>query len=322
MKHILNITVSALIFIGLITILHSCRKTSLPIVTTTEVTEITSISAISGGNVTNNGGAEVTARGVCWSTSQNPNISSSNKTSNGTGNGTFTSNLTNLSEGVKYYVRAYATNSEGTVYGEEINFLATGVIDTDGNKYKTIKIGNQLWMAENLRVAHFKNGTIIPLVTDNTAWNALTTPGYCWYNNDEATNKATYGALYNWYTVNTGNLCPTGWHVPTDAEWTTLTTYLGGESVAGGKLKETGIAHWASPNTGATNETGFTALPGGGRSTNGPCYDVGYSSVWWSSTAYSTTSAWSWAVGYFDTNVYRGDYNKQGGFSVRCLRDF
>jgi uncharacterized protein (TIGR02145 family) len=193
--------------------------------------------------------------------------------------------------------------------------------DIDGNTYKTVTIGTQIWMAENLRVVRYNNGTTIPLVTDNTAWAGLTTPGYCWYNNDAATNKTTYGALYNWYTVNTGNLCPTGWHVPTDAEWTTLTTYLNGESVAGGKLKETGTAHWASPNTGATNETGFTALPGGYRNYNGTFNNIGYYGYWWSSTETSTTNAWNRLLNYNFSNVFRDFNNKEFGFSVRCLRD-
>jgi uncharacterized protein (TIGR02145 family) len=195
------------------------------------------------------------------------------------------------------------------------------VKDYDENLYTTVTIGTQTWMAENLRVARYKNGTTIPLVTDNTAWAGLTTPGYCWYKNDEATNKATYGALYNWYTVITGNLCPTGWHVPTDYEWTTLTMYQNGESVAGGKLKETGTAHWASPNTGSTNETGFTALPGGYRISSGLFYDIGSYGGWWSSTEYSTTDGRYRIMYYYNSEVYRDIRNKQNGFSVRCLRD-
>ena len=126
--------------------------------------------------------------------------------------------------------------------------LGVVVQDIDGNNYLTVTIGTQIWMAENLRTTKYNDGTAIPLVTDNTTWANLTTPAYCWYNNDAKTNGSTYGALYNWYSVNTKKLCPTGWHVPNDTEWTTLTTYLGGTAVAGGKLKETGTAHWYSPN--------------------------------------------------------------------------
>jgi uncharacterized protein (TIGR02145 family) len=196
--------------------------------------------------------------------------------------------------------------------------------DIDGNTYKTVTIGTQTWMAENLRVTRFKNGTDIPFVTDDAAWSILATPGYCWYNNDEVTYKADYGASYNWYTVNTGNLCPTGWHVPRDAEWETLVAYLGGNTIAGGKLKETGTIHWASPNLEATNETGFTALPGGGRGDNGSFNYIGYRGDWWSATEYDAQTAWYRSLYYsfhIDFNIGRFNYNKKGGFRVRCLKD-
>jgi len=204
---------------------------------------------------------------------------------------------------------------------------ALKLLDYDGNYYNTIKIGNQIWMAENLKTTKYNDGTAIPNVTDNTAWAALTTPAYCWYNNNEAAYKATYGALYNWYTVdvtsNGGkNVCPTGWHVPTDAEWTTLTTYLGGVDVAGGKLKETGTTHWTTPNTGATNETGFTALPGGYRHLDGTFNNIGDLGYWWSATEYSATLAWNRSLTYNYSNVIRSYLNyKKYGYSVRCVRD-
>jgi uncharacterized protein (TIGR02145 family)/uncharacterized repeat protein (TIGR02059 family) len=202
------------------------------------------------------------------------------------------------------------------------NVSAPGTVnDNDGNVYNTIVIGTQEWLRENLRTSKYNDGSSIPLVTDNTAWSNLITPGYCWSNNDAATYKATYGALYNWYTVNTGKLCPTGWHIPSDAEWTTLTTYLGGENVAGGKLKETGTAHWYSPNAGATNETNFTALPGGSRDFDGSFYGIGNYGDWWSSTESNTDIAWDWGMYYLDSNVYRDYYDKRDGFSVRCVRD-
>jgi uncharacterized protein (TIGR02145 family) len=183
-------------------------------------------------------------------------------------------------------------------------------------------------MAENLKVTRYNNGAAIPLVTDEAAWAALTTPGYCWYNNDEAIYKDTFGALYNWFVVDTvsngsKNVCPMGWHVPTDAEWTILTTYLGGVSVAGGKLKETGTTHWLSPNTGATNESGFTALPGGYRFLDGTSCNLGISGSWWSSTEYTYSyGAYLWSFGYIDCNASRS-YNdgKTSGFSVRCVKD-
>jgi len=204
---------------------------------------------------------------------------------------------------------------------EYLEYLAGIVVDYDGNSYTTIIIGDQVWLGENLKTTSYNDGTAIPLVTNGTEWYNLTTPAYCWYNNDEATYKATYGALYNWYTVNEGNLCPTGWHVPTDAEWSTLTTYLGGGSVAGGKLKEAGTTHWNSPNTGATNESGFTALPGGYRYNIGSFFSIGYESGWWSSTENSSTNAWYRRMSYDGATVDRNTNYKIFGCSVRCLRD-
>lgn len=197
------------------------------------------------------------------------------------------------------------------------------VTDIDSNVYHTVTIGTQVWMVENLKTTKYNDGTAIPNVTDSTAWSGLSTPAYCWYNNDSITNKTTYGALYNLYTVNTGKLCPTGWHVPTDAEWTTLTTYLGGESVAGGKLKETGTTHWLSPNTGAINESDFTALPGGYRYYSGIFNYVGKYGYWWSSTEDESNNSWAWDRDMvFNYNVVFRDINyKNNGFSVRCLRD-
>jgi uncharacterized protein (TIGR02145 family) len=193
--------------------------------------------------------------------------------------------------------------------------------DIDGNLYHTVTIGTQIWIVENLKTSRYNDGTPIPLVTDSAAWSNLTTPGYCWYNNDTV-NKNTYGAIYNWFTVNTGKLAPTGWHVPTDDEWTTLTTYLGGESIAGGKLKEAGTTHWRTPNAGATNENGFTALPGGHRDINGTFSVIGDDGFWWSVTEYSTTGkAWYRSMDYNYAGVLRVSNNKTNGHSVRCIKD-
>jgi uncharacterized protein (TIGR02145 family) len=189
----------------------------------------------------------------------------------------------------------------------------------DGNKYSAVKIGNQVWMAENLKTTKYNDGTDIPFVA--SGWDALTTPGYCWFDNDEPANGKTYGAIYNWHTVNTGKLCPSGWHVPTNAEWTSLSTYLGGESVAGGKLKKDGTLLWNPPNTGATNETGFTADPGGFRNTAGAFLNLGNYGYWWSSTEYSGTEAYYRSMAYDNGNVNRADHQKTVGFSVRCLKD-
>ena len=208
-----------------------------------------------------------------------------------------------------------------------VTFTFIDCTDGDGNNYPVIQIGTgkcspQIWMAENLKTTKFKDGTTpIPNVTENAAWGVLSAPAYCCYNNETA-YKTIYGALYNWYTVSTGNLCPTGWHVPTDAEWTTLTTYfLGGESVAGGKLKETGTFHWTSPNTGATNETGFTALPGGYRSPDGGFCCTGIYGKWWSASEPDASNAWVRYLGNSSSDISRSLFNKNYGLSVRCLKN-
>jgi len=198
------------------------------------------------------------------------------------------------------------------------------VRDIEGNVYKTVTIGKQVWMAENLKTTKYNNGTTIPNVTNATAWSELYTGALCNYNNTtNADTINTYGRLYNWYAVNTGKLCPTGWHVPTDAEWTTLINYLGGENIAGGKLKEISITHWSGPNTGATNETGFTALPGGYRSNFSDDFNhIGYGGYWWSATTeYSTDFVWCREIFYYYNTVDRYYQNKKYGFSVRCLKD-
>ena len=196
---------------------------------------------------------------------------------------------------------------------------AQTIIDYDGHVYNTVTIGTQTWMKENLKVTKYNDGIVIPLVTDSSAWSNLSTPGYCWYNNDEAIYKNTYGALYNWITVNTGKLCPTGWHVPSDAEWTTLINYLGGDSIAGGKLKETATTHWNYPNAGATNETGFTAIAGGYRHGNGVFDNLGHDAYLYSSTGLSSGNCGHRNITCYNTYVYNESFYKTYGMSVRCL---
>lgn len=212
-----------------------------------------------------------------------------------------------------------------TVSGKSINLTTNYMIvtDADGNVYQVVKIGEQFWMTENLKTTKYNDGTAISLVTDYSAWSALTTEAYSWYSNDVATNKDTYGALYNWYSVHSGNLCPSGWHVPTDAEWTTLTDYVGGLSSAADKLKESGTTHWVSSNSGITNEIGFTALPGGYHDDDGSYDFIGGTGAWWSATEDEdhTTSAWSRYMNASSSNVDRYYRNKGYGFSVRCVRD-
>jgi uncharacterized protein (TIGR02145 family) len=191
-----------------------------------------------------------------------------------------------------------------------------------------VLIGTQRWSTTNLDVTTYRDGTPIPQVTDPTAWAALTTGAWCYFNNDTA-NGAIYGKLYNWYAVNNtvnGGLAPVGQHIPTDTEFTTLITFLGGATVAGGKMKSTGTLQagtglWYNPNTGATNESGFTALPGCFRTFVGGFTNPNYDGIWWSSSESNTTNAWYIDMYYFDDNADRGNVNKKYGFSVRCLID-
>ena len=201
------------------------------------------------------------------------------------------------------------------------------ITDSEGNSYKTVKIGTQTWMAENLKVSKYSDGTTIPNIIDNAQWSQLTTGAWSYYNNDLA-NNAKYGKLYNWYAVSkttngNKNVCPTGWHVPSDNEWTVLTGYLGGASVAGDKLKEVGTTNWISPNIDATNTSLFSALPGGCRDGNGVYEGIGLVCGWWCSTESDTDDAW---IRFLDSGSgsgsdYRFDNDKDKGWSVRCIKD-
>lgn len=203
---------------------------------------------------------------------------------------------------------------------QNLNSVFTPCTDGNGYTYPVVAIGSQVWMAENLRATKYKDGTDIPLITDNTAWSNLTTGAYCMYNNNTA-NGGIYGFLYNWYAVNTLNLCPTGWHVPTYSNLLSLNSYLGGEILAGGKLKETGTLHWQNPNFGATNETGFTSLPGGVRTNLGVFSGYQQSGYWWSATQDDVTYAYGFQMSYSSGNNYLPSDYKTEGWSVRCIKD-
>lgn len=195
------------------------------------------------------------------------------------------------------------------------------VSDFEGNAYKTVQIGSQTWMAENLKSIKLSDGTAIELVKDNSTWANLTTPAYCTYGNDSVTAKDRFGLLYNWYTVNTKKLCPTGWHVPTNNDWIALATFLGTDSLAGGKLKEASTYNWFSPNLYATNVYGFKAIPCGYRYYNGSFQNFGYSGNWWSATEFSSKLGWYRFLSYNDGKIGAYYYDKVYGFSVRCVKD-
>lgn len=249
--------------------------------------------------------------------------------------------LKGLSSGTTYHYRVNATGLCQVTYGRDYLFstlkkgesgiifnpdlIYDSVTDINGNSYKTIQIGTQMWMAENLKTNRFNDGTDISLVADNSAWANLKSSAYCWYNNDSSSYNLATGGLYNWPAVNTNKLCPKNWHVPTETEWTTLAIYLGGENVAGDKLKGTGTMFWRSPNSTATNKSGFTALPGGiRRGTNAydiRFEDIGTSGYWWSSTETSTTEAWARYIYYSDGGLIKIANDKRTGNSVRCMKD-
>jgi uncharacterized protein (TIGR02145 family) len=277
---------------------------NVPVLSTTEVTDITANTATSGGNITDDGGTTVTARGVCWSTNENPTIDDK-KTEDGTGTGSFTSIVNDLEPKTTYYLRAYATNSAGTGYASALSFAteegisgSTFTDPRDSKGYQTVFIGNQEWMAENLAYAP-------------------STGNYWAYDNDDA-NVETYGYLYDWQTAL--SVCPTGWHLPRDEEWTELTDYLGGN--AGDKLKEIGTTNWNIGNNGATNETGFTALPGGYLNGDGEFDLLGLYGFWWSAAKNYTNYAWPRYMTYYNSNVLRYHHTTEElGFSIRCVRD-
>jgi len=314
MKKRQNFSISRLLVLGSFLVLaSSCEKDenqNAPVLSTTEVTEITATTAVSGGNVMDDGGTTVTDRGVCWSKNENPTIDD-NKTEDGTGTGSFTSTVTDLEPNTTYYLRAYATNNEGTGYGSALSFttqegnnIGTFTDPRDGKVYQTIEIGDQQWMAENL--------AYVP-----------SSGNYWAYENDIA-NVETYGYLYDWQTAL--NVCPTGWHVPSDEEWTELIDHLGGSSIAGGKLKATGTIEagtglWYAPNTGATNQTGFAALPGGALYGIGTFDRIGFGGYWWTATEDGTGSVWVRHMEDDNGSVDRYSYFEELGISVRCIMD-
>lgn len=306
-----------------------------PIVLSTySITGLTSTGAASGGFITSDGGATVTARGVVWSTSPNPTVALPTKTNDGTGTGNFNSNVTGLTAGTSYYLRAYATNSGGTYYGSQVTFTTLGadISDIDGNVYPTILQCTQTWMAKNLTVSHYRNGDPIPQVSDPALWASSATGAWCYVNNDPIT-EAVYGKLYNWPAVNDPRgIAPAGWHVASLFDYNKIvkcidptadTTFIGTTSyTAGGAMKETGFAHWQSPNTGATNNTYFSGVPAGIRS-NSPAayYYFGQLAGFWTSTQQNPYNSYSFSLYYAAAQPATNTSPPNTGLSVRCVKD-
>lgn len=305
--------------------IHVTNCTRTAIVLTDTVTNITNTTAKCSYRVVDTGCSQVVARGVCWATTQNPTVLN-DKTYDGYGIGSYTSNITGLQPNTTYYLRAYAQDIDRVVYGAQRSFTTPPAIlancgtvtDIDGNVYNTVTIGTQCWMVENLKTTRYNDGTTISNVTDDTQWNALTTGAWCYYNND-ISNNTTYGKLYNWRAVNTGKLAPIGWHIPSDAEWTTLIDYLGGTNVAGGSMKSSDF--WNSPNLGATNTSGFTGLPAGARYNSGFFFNIGDRGAWYSSTEIDASTAWNIGLRFDKTWAYRANGYKTEGCSIRCIKD-
>lgn len=298
----------------------------IPVLHTVAISALKTNAVISGGKILSDGGASNSESGVCWATTQNPTIADS-RTKDTPINGNYVSSITGLVPNTLYYLRAYATNIVGTGYGNTLTFktYAGTVTDIDGNNYNTVIIGTQEWMVENLKTTKYNNsdfiGTTIPAILDISAESK---PKYQWAFDGNETNVAIYGRLYTGAAVaDSRNLAPIGWHVPSVDEWSTLLKYLGGGSVAGGRLKEAGTVHWLSPNAGATNETGFSALPGGIRFNN-TFINLGIAGYWWTSNSSPPNGGFG-AIIFHMTN-YGADAsmpmtNSDLGYSVRCIKD-
>jgi uncharacterized protein (TIGR02145 family) len=323
-------------------------ESGFPVIIIDTIINITNNSALCVSNILNSGSSPILNSGVCWNTTGYPTIADS-ILSYGAVNGVFNLEITTLNSNTTYFIRSYAENNNGVVYSDvyQIVTLVTPcpgtpfVYDYDGNLYHTVQIGNQCWLAENLKTTHYSDGTAIPYVFDDYSWSLLDAnnydDAYCWYNNDN-TYSEIYGGLYTWAAAmgdsaisSTSNpsgvqgICPIGWHLPSSSEWNELRVFIGG-TYSGGKLKEAGTNHWLSPNTGATNESEFTALPGGSRHYDtGVFFNIGQRGHFWSSSEETSWQAMRMRL-VSNSNImytsypYSSEY-KSNGLSVRCVKD-
>jgi uncharacterized protein (TIGR02145 family) len=311
----------------------------LPEISTERISSINSTSAVSGGIISYDGGSDITSRGVCWSTGANPTLDNPHSIDK-INMAQFTSQIQGLSESTTYYVRAYATNLAGTGYGDQRTFktlsdsastvlfspllfsssLVYGTVkDVAYNVYKTIQIGSQTWMAENLKTVLFSDGSQIANNSDIKGWPNYTLDAFVWYNNDVSFQVA-YGPLYNWYAVNTGKLCPAGWHIPSKLEFETLITVLGGENSAGAELKESGNVHWLPPNALSDNQSGFTAIPAG-HVISGEFKSFRAAGSLWSANESNSGSSFTMLLEHNSSSATIKAVNKTDGMSVRCVKN-
>src|SRR5574344_138629 len=321
--------VIVILLVSGIVMLNACKKEKLATVTTSEITEITKTSAKCGWNVTDDGNCKILQRGVCWSTTPNPTTEDAHSIDYG-GKGRVKCVIKELIEGTTYYVRAYVVNVQGTSYGEQRVLKTESLFSVkesftdsrDGNVYSVIILGWQTWMAENLRY--------LPSVSAPNTGSYGSDPYYYVYGYNgtnvekakETDNYSTYGVLYNWAAANIA--CPSGWHLPSYNEWYDLEQYLGGENVAGGKMKEKWTSHWNSPNTGATNSSGFSALPAGYRYWNGgDFYGINTNTYFWSASYNDSYNAINFSLDDNSSSLfYNGKHAKGYGYSVRCVKDY
>jgi uncharacterized protein (TIGR02145 family) len=313
--------------------------TNLPAVMTTKDPPNMNIAAYLSGNVIYEGSSSVIDRGLFISTIPNAELTGS-KLQIGNGLGLFSIPVEDLNPITTYYIKAYATNNSGTSFGDEVTFVTGHLIlqtvkDIDDNLYKCVTIGSQVWMAENLKTTKYNDGTPIPLVADSSQWVSKNpSDKYCWYNNDELSNKNIYGALYSFPAVKTGKLCPVGWHVPSDLEWHKLILFLDPNAVlendesifASDILREGGTRHWLTAVEGAYNGSGFTGLPAGVRYFTGSFYWLGEGTHLWTSTyewippdPIDEISCWIRSLGVH--NVWRFEDSPLSGKSVRCIKN-
>ncbi len=303
----------------------------LPTVNTIAASGIDTINAVLSGEVTSDGGAAVISRGLCWSTSPNPTSTLITSTIEGSGVGTFSSILSNLSPNTTYHFRAYAINSIGTAYGNDLTFTTQPLPVI----LSSVTIGTQIWSLKNLDVNRYQNGDTIHHITNAQEWQTTTEGAWCWYNNDSANYAAKYGRLYNYFAVSDPRgLAPAGWHIPDDYEWNTLIKFIDASAdtvcdyctssqTAGGAMKPPGFVIWLSPNTGATNSSRFTAMPGGYRTELGTFTLVTQWANWWSATEYSFDNTRAYYHYILSNNATANRYHidKHYGNSVRLIKN-
>jgi len=293
---------------------ESVNSTSLPVqeeivVTAGAILNVGITNATCSGSVQANRMADITSVGICWNTRPGPTVFN-DMTSCLLDSANFSYTITNLDADSIYFFRAFAITKYDTVYSINKVFFThskNAVADIDGNYYNTVRIGTQVWLAEDLKTSRFNDGTPVNLSLENSSWVGIKEPMSCWYGGDSVIYSFPRGRLYNWYAVGTGRLCPKQWHVPSNEEWKTLQNFLGGDSIAGGKLKARGTLYWQSPNMMATNQSGFTSFPSGYRNGSGDWFYANFFNYWWSIDEESPLISRTWFVyhstGYLNNQV-------------------